>query len=370
MESLFYTQAMQRGVSLLLPGLLAAEAVGSDTVETPYLCRLLSRSKTLRSPRLGLESIVYRWFNGADDSDANCAALLGYRHEKPGNELPVCLMRADPVYQQMDVSNALLADQSVLRLNATEADSLVNALNVHFSGDGVSFEMADPLRWYCRLDDKFNINTCSMSQAVGRDVALVRPAGDSAQRWRSMLAEIEMLLFDHPVNLRRVEAGEVPVNSLWMWGEGQPCVNETPPATVFSDNFYVSSLASFLAQEVSGLDNFAAGAQSRLRQSTLVVEDNLARAATTADESLRSATLLQLEQQVFEPLWSNLRRSGWHNASIWTGGQDWLYLDPGMRRRFWQRSRPLQHFISARSQLDEELPGEADHVLPDEVSGR
>lgn len=366
MESLFYTQALQRGISLVLPGLLAAEAVGANAVDTPFLCRFLSRSKPMRAPRRGLESVTCRWFNGSNDSSENCAALLGYRHELPGNELPALLMRSDPVYQQMDVNNALLADQSVLGLELTEAQSLINTLNKHFAEDGVSFEMVDPLRWYCRLDEPFDIRTYSVSQAIGRDVALVRPHGESARSWRRWLAEIEMLLHEHPVNQQRIENGDVPINSLWIWGEGNPQAAKPQKALVLSENFYVKSLASFNDGEAISLDQLAV---SESGTPTLVVDDRLARAASTADASLRTTVLQQLEQQVFEPLWANLSRTGWRQASLWVGGEDWFYLDLKSRRRFWQRSRSLSDFVSARSQ-NTEAPDSGEAQPFSEIIGR
>ncbi len=63
------------------------------------------------------------------------------------------------------------------------------------------------------------------------------PAGDDTATHRNLLSEIEMALHDHDVNLERETSGELPVNSLWIWGGGTAEEQSTrvqPP--LFSDD--------------------------------------------------------------------------------------------------------------------------------------
>jgi len=53
------------------------------------------------------------------------------------------------------------------------------------------------------------------------------PSGDDAGSYRNLRSEIEMALHDHEVNLRREEKGQLPVNSLWLWGGGLAPEQET-----------------------------------------------------------------------------------------------------------------------------------------------
>ena len=46
------------------------------------------------------------------------------------------------------------------------------------------------------------------------------PQGQGVAKHRNLLGEIEMSLHEHAVNLRRVAAGQHPINSLWLWGGG------------------------------------------------------------------------------------------------------------------------------------------------------
>ena len=55
------------------------------------------------------------------------------------------------------------------------------------------------------------------------------PSGEHTALHRNILSEIEMALHDHEVNLRRVEEGLPPVNSLWLWGGGRSPERTTRP---------------------------------------------------------------------------------------------------------------------------------------------
>lgn len=55
------------------------------------------------------------------------------------------------------------------------------------------------------------------------------PTGEHTVMHRNILSEIEMALHEHEVNVRRVEEGKAPVNSLWLWGGGMAPEKITRP---------------------------------------------------------------------------------------------------------------------------------------------
>lgn len=345
MSSSYYTPEDTRCVSLVLPGLFAAEAIGPLEAETPYLCRCLSHSSELHCQSGTFESVVVNWFNGQPGLLENCAALLGYRLDGFDVGKGEMVLRADPVFQQMDITHAVLADQSVLDLDFAEASAIIETINHHFAADGLHFEAAGPMRWYCKFQAKLDLSTCSLSHAVGRDVAQASPTGPDAAVWRRWLAEIEMLLYAHPVNQQRQMDGKSLVNSLWLWGEGEmPPVRipATNTVAVFGDNFYTRSVACHHQLQVGSIDQFSLLATD---SAVLIVDDQLQSAAATATESLRIERLQALEQSVFKPLWSNLKGSGWKSVQIWGGGDRWLQIDAGTRWQFWRRQKSLSDYL-------------------------
>jgi hypothetical protein len=63
------------------------------------------------------------------------------------------------------------------------------------------------------------------------------PSGEAAAGHRKLISEVEMALHEHEVNQRRVEEGQQPVNSLWLWGGGRAPEKITrPQPPLYSDD--------------------------------------------------------------------------------------------------------------------------------------
>jgi len=229
---------------------------------------------------------------------------------------------ADPVYQQMDINHATLADQSLLNLTAEDSTAIIDTLNRQFSSDGLVFSSKHPLRWYCQFDKALAIETVSLSSATGRDVSLCRPGGADSRRWRTLLAEIEMILFSHPVNQQREARGELPINSLWLWGGGRLPDKVDKTGAVFTNNFYTSSYANHQGMQVLDISDFAANDRP-----VLVVDDRLATAAATADVELRKQVIGELADVVFAALNRShgVVKTG-APVSLWCGGDSVWHL--------------------------------------------
>lgn len=66
----------------------------------------------------------------------------------------------------------------------------------------------------------------------GRKITEYIPQGESAQKLYSLMVKSHELLRNHPVNIKRVQNGKRPANSIWLWGEGQK-----PQLESFTDKF-------------------------------------------------------------------------------------------------------------------------------------
>jgi hypothetical protein len=63
------------------------------------------------------------------------------------------------------------------------------------------------------------------------------PTGDDTAAHRTLHSEIEMALHDHAVNLNRETNGQLPINSLWLWGGGTAPEKITrPQPPLYSDD--------------------------------------------------------------------------------------------------------------------------------------
>jgi hypothetical protein len=204
----------------------------------------------------------------------------------------------------------VLSEASTFPLLQDEADALVATLNQHFAADGLHFVAPRPQRWYLRLARPPVLTTHGLYQAAGRNVHALLPAGQEAMRWRALLNEVQMLLFEHPVNVAREERGIAPVNSVWLAGGGVLPEKLSHP---FDHVWASDTLARGLAQAASiPNENLPENAGEWLKQAApgkhLLVLDSLRAAACYGDPHAWRSQLARLEEQWFAPLKQALQR--------------------------------------------------------------
>jgi hypothetical protein len=108
----------------------------------------------------------------------------------------------------------------VLTLEAEESAALTAALNKHFEPDGLIFFWHLD-KWFLRLNTNPNITTHAPQAALNKAVEAYLPTGEGAMQWAAFTNELQMLLFEHPINQAREARGLPTVNSIWCYGGGQ-----------------------------------------------------------------------------------------------------------------------------------------------------
>ena len=127
---------------------------------------------------------------------------------------------AAPVHLVLQRDTFSLAAPVPLVLEAGESTALTTALNKHFAGDGLAFFWHENT-WFLSLETNPQINTHAPEAALNKDISTYLPTGEGATQWASFQNELQMLLFEHPVNLAR-EAKKLPaINSVWCYGLGK-----------------------------------------------------------------------------------------------------------------------------------------------------
>ena len=252
-------------------------------------------------------------------------------------------LRADPVHLRVMRDRIVLADSGALGLSQPEADALALSISEHF-GAAFSPQPLHPTRWYLRLDQVPRLRTTPLPIAVGCDIDPLLPQGEDAMLFRTRLNELQMLLFEHPVNQAREARGELPVNSLWLWGGGclpvvpKPAISKTAVA-LYTNDADASALGRFCGVEVAPIpDIFSAGLSEGNK---LIVLDQLKEAGQYGDAFGWRKAITALECDWFAPLLAYLR---WHPSAL-------RMLDPVNGKalvanqldswKLWQRARAL-----------------------------
>lgn len=125
-----------------------------------------------------------------------------------------------PVHWRVGSDGVHLTDPNALELSAADSRGLFDAVRPLLAGDGFTASWAAPLRWYVAHPSLQGLACASIDRAIGRNIDRWMPRQAQAKPWRRLQNEVQMLLHDHPLNLARESAGQLPVNSFWLSGCG------------------------------------------------------------------------------------------------------------------------------------------------------
>jgi hypothetical protein len=154
-----------------------------------------------------------------------------------GDRPTTWIAAADPVYLEPRLDHLVL--HALRRVGVSPADmrSLIDHLQTTLaSGKKYGFTRLGSCSY---LSARSPIATARSPAYVvdGKRPDDFLPSGDDTAQHRNLLSEIEMALHEHEVNMDREANGNLPVNSLWLWGGGTapPQTTRTQPP-LFSDD--------------------------------------------------------------------------------------------------------------------------------------
>lgn len=326
-------------LTLLLPGLCWLDAHDGAEVgkglSVPALQQLLGKGALLRRGESHAECLGRLWGAPATGLARLAAAEAGLDAAQ-GDWL-----FADPVHLRVDRDRALLADVGVMQVSQDEAAKLTEALNRHFGEDGLSFHPAQPGRWLLRSDKPLRASFTPLWDVVGEDINRHLPQGADGLAWSRMLNELQMLLYTQPVNDAREARGELAINSVWLWGEGEAGAWRPPAPRLLADDEALLPLASRTGMRADAAPFAFDGLEPG--DDCLLVLDALQAAAQYRDAWGWRETLERLERDWFAPMLSALRRRQLEQLTlIATGPAGFeLTLRPADLWKFWKRALPL-----------------------------
>jgi hypothetical protein len=332
---------------LLVPELFWPTAAGVEPyrgLALPALETLLARGARTRVAGASLE----RWLAVAHGLSAELQ-LAPYSLRGDGVEPgDYWWLRADPVHLKVHGDRLVLADASRLELTAEEAPRYVATLNAHFAGEGMTFVAPSPQRWYARVETEPRLGTLPTTEVAGRSVASFLPGGGDGARWRKAVNEMQMLLHDHPCNSAREASGQLPVNSVWLWGAGRSGRLAAPYGGAWADHPLVAGLAAASGYPARPLPASGALLDTRGVGMQLVVLASLPATAYGDLPRWREA-LAVLEQNWFGPLLDALRKRAIESLTLHGLGADFSYVTetrPRDRWRLWRARRPLDAYAA------------------------
>jgi len=130
--------------------------------------------------------------------------------------------RLNLVWLEAHYGKLYMGDFSAGHIETAEAAELINTLQSELGDEQFSFHSGISYRhllvWHggrdaLRCTPPHDISSQSIEDNL--------PVGDGSAELMDLMNSAQMLLANHPVNNARLERGEVPANSIWLWGQGR-----------------------------------------------------------------------------------------------------------------------------------------------------
>jgi len=83
---------------------------------------------------------------------------------------------------------------------------------------------------------------------TGKSILDFLPTGDGSITLNSIMNHAQMVLHDHPVNIKRKEEGHLPANSVWLWGHGK-----TPRILPFREKYGLTGAVISAVDLIKGI---------------------------------------------------------------------------------------------------------------------
>lgn len=197
-------------MSLVLPDFAVLFANELNHALLPECVNKLIKKANFKQDSSGFYQQLLQLFSAEHYSttDLPMAKLRG------GGELSLC---ADPCYLHPDRDKLLLFYRD-LDLSLDEAQAIAAFIQPLFDEIDATLEVHKEDQWVLGLNQPVQTAFSPKEGLHGQPVTDYLPKGVEAENWIRLWNEIQMQLFDCPLNQAREVAGKVPINSVWFWG--------------------------------------------------------------------------------------------------------------------------------------------------------
>lgn len=136
-----------------------------------------------------------------------------------------------PCHWQIGMDQVVMLPPELLRLQDDESQQLMQAMQPWLAEDGLQLRWHDALLWHVQGPLLAQARSASLARVSGANIRPWLTDGSLPGPLRRLQSEMQMLLYQHPVNDARLARGQLPINSFWLHGAGEPAQhNDTTQA--------------------------------------------------------------------------------------------------------------------------------------------
>ena len=136
--------------------------------------------------------------------------------------------RLNLVYLDAVEDEIRMGDFSAGHISSEEGAQLVKVLQDEFGGGQFNFYPGVSYRhlmvWKNGVDD---LELTPPHDIIGQNILQYLPQNSGAKHLILLMNSSQLLFATHDVNLARMEKGQLPANSIWLWGQGRAPVMST-----------------------------------------------------------------------------------------------------------------------------------------------
>ncbi len=116
----------------------------------------------------------------------------------------------------------VMDDYSAGHISTEEAREIILDIRKGLDEEDIKFYPGVSYRhlmvWHGGID---RMKTTPPHDISGREVMPYLPSGEGTDKLRRLIDRSKELLKNHPINRKRIERGENPATSIWLWGQGR-----------------------------------------------------------------------------------------------------------------------------------------------------
>lgn len=143
-----------------------------------------------------------------------------------------------PCHWQIGMDQVVMLEPNRLHLSDEESQQLLEAMQPFLQEDGLTVRWHSAQRWHASGAIFEGLHAASLDRISGQNVKPWITLGQLPPSLRRLQSEMQMLLYNHPVNDARMARGQFSVNSFWVHGAGalmQPQPQPQGPVVVLED---------------------------------------------------------------------------------------------------------------------------------------
>ncbi|GAB7027187.1 cofactor-independent phosphoglycerate mutase [Geotalea toluenoxydans] len=161
--------------------------------------------------------------------------------------------RVNLINLQPHAGKLYMRDYSAGHISTDDGRELIEALQENLDSDEFQFY---PGVGYRHLmvwrKGKDKISATPPHDITGKEILEFLPHGEGAEELINLMNSSQLVFFNHSQYKRRLEKGEMPANSIWLWGHGK-----SPKMATFADKFGLNGAVISAVDLIKGIGVYA-----------------------------------------------------------------------------------------------------------------